>query len=175
MGCHSGASSGAGKTQSGIAPKLNNELVRKANEASVTDIGNSTARQYQRNVDTITNDYTYLSDDERKEAITKLHTLTEQQLQAESQRVNPYATGRGVGRFDRQLSQSTGDKAIDARLKVEDHMKAVRELNQSNHRKANQKAMTEAMKKAIETGALSFTINGVTYKRKSTRAKTFST
>ena len=167
-----GRASGAGNTAGG-APALDNKLIQRANEAATLDIGDSTAKKYNRNVETINNDYTYLSDAEKKQAIETLHTLTEQQLKAEAQRVNAYSTGRGVARFDRQEAQSTGDKAIDARLKVEKHMKDVHELNLKNHREVNQKAMNTAMANAISSGALEFTVNGATYRRKSKRAKSF--
>ena len=75
----------------GKAPALNASLIRRANEASVTDIGDITVRQYQRNVDEINS--TVLSDQDKKDAIAKLHELTEKQLDAETTAINPYASG----------------------------------------------------------------------------------
>lgn len=175
MGTCSGTSGAVASTGKGTgsSPQLDKELVRRANEAATLDIGDSTAKKYERNISTILNDYTFLSDTEKKQAISTLHALTEQQLKAESQRVNAYATGRGVARFDRQESQKTGDAAINARLKVDEYMKEVHELNLKNHREANQRAMTNAMSKALSSGALEFTVNGATYRRKSKRAKSF--
>ena len=69
--------------------------------------------------------------------------------------------------------RAAGDTAIYARVKVEEHMREVRELNNSNHVKANQRAMTTAMTNALQSGALEFTVNGAKYRRKSKRAKSF--
>lgn len=151
---------------------LDNNLIRRANEASVTDIGDATKRQYQRNLDDIA-EYTYLSDSERENALSKLYDLTTKQLEAEARTENPYATGRGVARFDRQLARARGDDAVYARVKVEEHMREVRGLNLSNQRKAHQQAIATAAKNALESKALEYTVNGVTYRRKSTRSKTF--
>lgn len=53
-------------------------------------------------------------------------------------------------------------------------MKEVRQKEQNAVRKQFQTAMTNAMKNALDSGALEFTINGVTYRRKSKRSKTFT-
>ena len=52
-------------------------------------------------------------------------------------------------------------------------MREVREKNNSNAQKAHQKALLEAATTAMKNGALEYTVNGVTYRRKSKRAKTF--
>ena len=153
------------------APALDSNLVKRANESSVTDIGDSTVRAYQRNAEFING--TVLDDSEKREAISKLHELTIAQLEAEADTVNPYATGRGVARFDRQLTGRTGDKAINARLAVEDHIKSVREREHTVIRQRQQKAMTDAMANALSNGLLEFNVNGATYRRKSKRAKSF--
>lgn len=114
-----------------------------------------------------------LSDSERENALSKLYDLTTKQLEAEARTENPYATGRGVARFDRQLARARGDDAVYARVKVEEHMREVRDLNLSNQRKAHQQAIETATKNALESKALEYTVNGVTYRRKSTRSKTF--
>ena len=155
----------------GTAPSLNNELVRRANEASVTDLGDITTRRYNRNVDEI--NATVLSDKEKADAIKTLHELTEKQLRAEATAINPIATGRGVARFDRQLVRTTGDKALDARQNVKEFMDSVHAKERETIAKRRQQEMTSAMSKAISSGALEFTVNGATYRRKSKRAKSF--
>ena len=152
-------------------PELNKKLIQQANEASVTDIGDITLRQYNRNVDAIK--ATVLSDTDKAEAITKLHELTEKQLEAEGSAINPLATGRGVARFDKQLVRTTGDKALDARRNVNEFMDTVRAKERETIAKRKQQAMTSAMSNALSIGALEFTVDGVTYRRKSKRAKSF--
>ena len=168
-------SSRGGKIGSSVvgnsAPELNKKLIQQANEASVTDIGDITLRQYNRNVDAIK--ATVLSDTDKSEAITKLHELTEKQLEAEASAINPLATGRGVARFDKQLVRTTGDKALDARRDVNEFMDTVRAKERETIAKRKQQAMTSAMSNALSSGALEFTVDGVTYRRKSKRAKSF--
>ena len=165
-------SGGATVTERSSTPKLDNSLIRRANEASVTDIGDMTQRQYQRNLADIA-EYSFLSSDEKKTAVDKLHELTTKQLEAEAKIENPLAQGRGVGRFDRQLARASGDTAVYARVKVEEYMRSVRDKNDENRRAAHQKAIVDGARNAIEHGALEYTANGVTYRRKSTRAKSF--
>lgn len=165
------SSKASGTAGAGKVPILSKDLVRRANEASVTDIGDITTRQYKRNIDEI--NATVLSDIEKADAISKLHTLTEAQLKAEASTINPLATGRGVARFDRQLVRTTGDQALDARREVKEFMDTVHAKERETIAKRKQQAMTSAMTKALSSGALEFTIDGAKYRRKSKRAKSF--
>ena len=171
MGGRGSSSGNAGKKRIGKAPALNASLIRRANEASVTDIGDITARQYQRNVDEI--NATVLSVQDKKDAIAKLHELTEKQLDAETTVINPYASGRGVARFNGQLVIRTGDKALNARREVSEFMNSVHAKERDVIAKRHQQAMTTAITNALNSGALEFTVNGATYRRKSKRAKSF--
>lgn len=170
--CTSSGGGGGGTGARGGAPKLDSNLIRRANEAGIAvDNGDIVLRHYNENVQTIRD--SALSDSDKQEAINKLHELTTKQLREEADTVNPYATGRGVGRFDRQQVRTTGDRVLDARRDVREYMDDVRKRSHETALKNHQKAMTTAMNNALQNGSLTFTVNGITYRRKSKRAKAF--
>lgn len=163
----SGASANSG------APQLDSKLIRRANEAGTfVDYGDATNRQYSKNVDEIKS--MDMTAEERTAAYTQLHTLTENQLKAESQARGAYAAGMGPARFDRQSIQRNQSKALSAGDAVRSYMDDLRKSQQKKIKEREQKALTTAFNKAIADGALSFTVNGETYVRKTKRAKSFT-
>ena len=168
-----GGGGGTTTVQTGEAPALDHKLIRRANEAgTVVDYGDSTARQYQKNVDEIKN--MDLTDTERKDAYNTLHQLTEAQLTAEASARGQYAPGMGLARFNKAQMSRNADNAVNAKAKVDSFMDNLRSAQKKKAAQKENNAMMEAMNKAIREGALSFTVNGKTYTRKSTRSKTFT-
>ena len=164
--------SSSGFTNGG-APKLDPELIRRANGVGTfVDYGDAGVRQYDKMVEEING--MELSAEEKRQAITKAHALMTAQLEAESKSFSPYSAGVGPARFDRQKMQRASDKAADARGEVTAFMTGLRQEQARKVRERERQALTDAMKKAIETGALEFTINGTTWRRKTRRAKSFT-
>lgn len=165
------SASGAGGNS---APALSADLVNRANQAGTfVDYGDATSRQYSKNVSEINE--MDMTAEERKAAFTELHSLTEDQLRAESQARGAYAPGMGPARFDRSKIQANQNKAVSAGEKVRSFMEGLRKDQQLKVKQREQKALTDAYTKAIAEKALSFTVNGQTWTRKTTRSKTFTT
>lgn len=155
------------------APALNAELVRRANAAGTfVDYGDAGVRQYNRHVDEINE--MDMTADERATTINKLHSLMTAQLEAESKALSPYSMGVGPARFDRNKMMKAEDKAANARAEVSSFMNDLKHTQERKAREREQKALTNAMLNAYNTGALEFTINGITWRRKSRRGKTFT-
>lgn len=165
--------SAASTNSSNGAPALDRELIRRANDAGTfVDYGDATSRQYNKNVDEIKD--MDMTADERKAAYSQLHTLTENQLKAESQARGAYAAGMGPARFDRRAIQRNQSKALSASDEVRSFMDGLRRSQKNKAKEREQKALTDAMLNALNTGALEFTVNSTTWRRKSRRGKTFT-
>lgn len=157
----------------GGAPSLSSDLIRRANEAgTVADLGDATAREYDRNVSEISE--MDLSDAERASAYSRLHELTEAQLEAEAGARSAYAPGMGPARFNGRQMSRNADRAANARSETKSFMDEMRGQQRQRARQRENEAVVNASRQAIANGALSFTVNGKTYTRKSTRSKTFT-
>ena len=175
MGCHSRASGGGtignGTGTSG-APALNKELVRRANEAGTfVDYGDATSRQYQKYVDEIKN--MDMTADERKTAYSQLHTLTENQLKAESQARGAYAAGMGPARFDKQAIQRNQNKAVVAGDNVRSYMNGLRKTQEKKAAQKEAQSLSNSLGQAQKSGKLELTHNGKTYFRTSKSSETW--
>lgn len=171
MGSGGGGSTGGTVSTSG-APALDRDLIRRANEAGTfVDYGDATSRQYSKNIDEIKD--MDMTADERKAAYSQLHTLTENQLKAESQARGAYAAGMGPARFDRQAIQRNQSKALSASDEVRSFMDGLRQSQEKKVKEREQKAFSDAAMKAIKNGDLSFTVNGETWVRKTRRGNNF--
>lgn len=166
------SSGGSGGARGG-APKLDPELVKRANAAGTfVDYGDAGVREYNKLTAEI-NDMD-MTANEKKVAVKQLHTLMTNQLEAESKALSPYSMGVGPARFDRKKMSRAEDKAASARAEVSSFMNDLKKQQQKKIREREQKALTDAMTKALADGALSFTVNGQTWSRKTRRAKTFT-
>lgn len=165
-----GASSGISASYGG-APSLSAELIRRANAAgTVVDYGDSTARQYRKNVDEI-NTFTTMTETEKKAAYSELHDLTENQLRAEAKAVGPYTSG--PARFNKSKVTQNADNAATARQKTNSFMDGLRNQEKARIQASKATDFRSAAQAAIKAGALEFTVNGETWRRKSTRGKSF--
>lgn len=173
MGSGSSARSGTANTTSNGAPALDRDLINRANAAGTfVDYGDAGVREYNRHIDEING--MDMTADERTTAINQLHSLMTAQLEAESKALSPYSMGVGPARFDRNKMLKAEDKAANARAEVSGFMNDLKRTQERKAREREQKALTDAMLNALNTGALEFTINGTTWRRKSRRGKTFT-
>lgn len=173
--CSTGSRAGSGtaSTTSNGAPALDRDLINRANAAGTfVDYGDAGVRQYNRHVDEING--MDMTADERTTAINKLHSLMTAQLEAESKALSPYSAGVGPARFDRKKMLKAEDKAANARAEVSGFMNDLKRTQERKAREREQKALTDAALNALNTGALEFTVNGKTWRRKSRRGKTFT-
>lgn len=161
-----------GRSADGAAA-LDKKLIDRANSAGVVvDYGDATARQYNTNVDEIR--AMDLTDAERREAYTQLHSLTEDELRAEAENRSPYGMGMGPARINQREVQRNADKATAARQRVTDFMSGLRKDQAARAKQRENQALTKAATDALNSGALSFTVNGKTYTRRNRRSKSFT-
>ena len=166
-GASGGSSLGA---TSGGAPALNNDLVRRANDASfAVDAGDATSREYQRNVQSINE--MNLSATEKNDAIMKLHSLTEAQLKAEGASVSPYTSGRA--RLNVSQVHSRADTAVQRRMETQAHVKSLQQKSSANDKARAQSAVASGLQTAMASGSLETTINGKTYYRSRKNSNTW--
>ena len=167
----SGENAGGGSANA--APALDKDLIERANGAGTfVDYGDAGVRQYNRHIEEINGmDMTV---DEKTQAINKLHSLMTAQLEAESKAFSPYSYGVGPARFDRNKMMKAEDRAASARAEVSGFMNDLKRAQERKAREREQKEHTTAMKNALESGALEFTVNGTTWRRKTRRAKSFT-
>lgn len=164
--------SAANTSSSNGAPALDRELIRRANDAGTfVDYGDATSRQYSKNIDEIKN--MDMTDDERKEAYSKLHELTEKQLKAESQARGAYAAGMGPARFDKQAIQRNQNKAVAAGDDVRLYMNGLRKTQEKKAAQKETQSLSNSLGQAQKSGKLEATHNGKTYFRTSKSSGTW--
>lgn len=169
-----GAGNGAKiSAQQNNVPELDGELIQRANAAGIfVDYGDAGARQYNRHIEEING--MDMTAEEKTQAINKLHSLMTNQLEAESKAFSPYSYGVGPARFDRNKMLKAEDKAANARAEVSTFMNRLKRTQERKAIEREQKTLTDAMRNALNTGALEFTVNGTTWRRKTKRSKTFT-
>ena len=154
-------------------PSLDKDLIRRANEAGMAvDYGDSTSRMYEKNANEILG--MDLSDDKKTSALKELHSLTETQLDAEAKSKSPYSYGMGPARFNANKIRQNADKAVTARGDVDRYMNKLRDDQRKAAQRRENQALTNAMKQAIDSGALEFTHNGTTWVRGNRRSRKFT-
>ena len=161
-----------GRNDRETAPTLDKKLVQRANDAGTfVDYGDATSRQYNKNIDEIKN--MDMTDDERKEAYSKLHELTEKELKAESQARGAYAAGMGPARFDKQAIQRNQNKAVAAGDDVRSYMNGLRKSQEKKAKQKETQSISKSLEQAQKSGKLEATYNGKTYFRTSKSSGTW--
>lgn len=179
MGVHTSKSSAMGAGGSATVTERNEsqpfdtDLIRRANAAGTfVDYGDAGVRQFNRLSDEING--MDMTEYEKSDAISKLHGLIENQLEAESKSFSPYSYGVGPARFNAQKMRSAADKAAKAETQVTTYMEGLRQEQRAKKRQAENNSLADAARKALAEGALEFTVNGQTWRRKTKRAKSFT-
>ena len=116
----SGSSARAGGGANG-AKSLDSTLVRRSNDFSLFDAGDTTKREYEANVQKI--QQSNLTQQEKAAALDKLHELTTEQLKAQTKVANPYVSG--PARFNQNQVQKAADNTAQKRQNVNSFMKDV--------------------------------------------------
>ena len=113
-----------------------------------------------------------MTNSERKEAYSKLHELTENQLRAEAKAVNPYTSG--PARFNKAQVDRNVESAASARQKTNNYMESLRKADSAKKDAAAKSSKYDAFMAAYKSGVLEFTYNGEKYIRKNKRSKSFT-
>lgn len=151
--------------------QLDSALIKRANQASFAfDSGSATQRQFEQNMDEIRS--FDLSEKEKADAISKLRSITESQLAAEANAVNPFVSGRA--RINTGTVSKNAEKAVYARQAVSSFMDDLRKQDKAKRKTKEAKTFNDAFVSAYNSGVLEFSYGGSTYRRSSTRSKTFT-
>ena len=165
-----GSAGGAGKFGKEAGVGLSKRDIERANAASIIDMGDIINRTFERNIAEING--LSLSDNEKKDATTKMKNLATNALKTAAGAVNPYSSG--PARLT--TAQKTGraaDRAAKARGEMDSFMQSVRSKSSKNKKAAENKAFSNAFVSAQKSGALEVTVNGKTYRRANRRSSTW--
>ena len=151
-------------------PSLSKQLIERANNSSfIYDAGTSINDTYNRYAKEISE--MPLTNSEKKQEISTLHTLSENALRMQARSVG--AEVAGPARYNVQRGINAANRASEARQAVENHVTRLRERVAQQKRESERNALSTALKNADKTGALSVTVNGVTYRRARRNSKTW--
>lgn len=154
------------KPKANDTDSLDSEKIKRANSASVMDIGDIINRTYQRGKEEIST--MEFSDAEKKDAVSKLKELSNNALDSAAKAVNPYVSGRS--RLTRsQMTGSAADKASSDRGKIDSYMNSLRQRSKENAKKKANVSLAQQLQRAQAEGRMEITINGKRYYRKSKR------
>ncbi len=139
---------------------LNNDLIRQANAATLMDMGDIMLREYNRNLDLISQ--LNIDIHNKNEVYKTLQNLYNQQLSAQSKAVNPYVSG-----VARPSSEQTNKAHTELVSKINSDIQMFVSSLQSQSNKNNiedrNKRVLSVMSEAEKQGLKSVTIDGTTY------------
>ena len=154
---------------SGNEKSLDSELIRRADDFSLFDAGSATKREYDANLKKIKQ--SNLTEQEKADAVDKLHRLTTEQLKSQTKVANPYVSG--VARFNQKQVQKAADSTAQKRQNVNSFMRDVQKKSTANKKAAETKSLSAALGSAMDSGALEVTFGGKTYYRARKTSKTW--
>lgn len=149
--------------------QLDNTLIRRSNDVSALDMGDSINREYQRNIDTIKG--LNLIDAEKTEAMEKQYQLNTQALELQSRSINERVVAGPARRVSGNVSY---DRVVDKRAEVSSHMKSLQDKSNKNNIAQKNQRRAQTLQNAIANKQLEVTFDGETWVRKSLRGKTFT-
>lgn len=166
-----GASSAGSRGAPGTLPNgLDRELVRRANEASLSfPMGDMTSDRLDRNISEING--MDLTTEQRRSAIERQRELATEAL--ESRAGNPSQFVAGPARFDVRRAREGADRTAQADHAMDAHMESLRRQSTRQREESARQRRGQAFQDAIASGQLTVTVDGVTYARKSKRSTTF--
>lgn len=140
--------------------QLDKELIRRANESSLTDMGDIINRSYQKNIDIV--NQLNLPDELKQDAISKLTELHNEQLALQAKSVNPYVSG--VARLmPEQKSGKSADLAVNKGVEIDKYMYSLQEHSRKNDLADKNKRISNAIKEAEKNGLRKITVDDVTW------------
>lgn len=150
---------------------LDAEKIRRANNASLTDMGDIINRTYESGRKEIGE--MALSDSEKKDAIYELKKLSNNALDSASKAVNPFVSGR-TRLSTSQKTGSAADRAASDRAKVDNYMKSLRKKSGDNAKRKASVSLAQQLQKAQSEGKMEVIVNGKRYYRKSKRGSWYA-
>lgn len=148
--------------QMSLARLLSQQDIRRANDASIMDMGDNIKRTFERYAEEVNG--LNLTEARKAEAIQELAKLSTQALKDATKAVNPYVSGP-ARLTTAQRTGSAADRAASARANVDGYMQKIRQESASNTRSSESRSLASALGDAQKRGALEVTVNGRTYRR----------
>lgn len=152
-----------GGRQMSLEKFLSRQDIRRANDASIMDMGDNIKRTFERYAKEV--DELSLSDKRKSEAVNELAKLSTQALKDAAKAVSPYVSGP-ARLTAAQKTGSAADRAAISRAQVDGYMKKLRQESANNAKANESKKLASALGDAQKRGALEVTVNGTTYRRK---------
>ena len=168
-GSSSGLSSGGANTRLNTS-SLDAEKIRKANNTSyLYEAGDAINREYQREINQINS--LNISETEKAEYRNQLKELNTQALDAQASNISQTVAGvarrvSGAEKAQEKVSKIRGKKA--------DLLNKAQQKSNKNNKAQESKDLISAINSAMNSNALSFTFNGKTYTRKTTRSSSWT-
>lgn len=148
---------------------LDTELIRKANNTSyMYEAGDAIKREFEREISQINS--LNISSSEKSQYIKDLKDLNTQALKAQASNISQTVAGvakRVSG------SEKAQEKVSKIRGMKSDLIIKAKQKSDANNKSKESRDLTSAIKEAIDNKSLSFTYNGKTYTRKTTRSSSW--
>lgn len=135
-------------------------LIHRANEASLTDMGDIINREYIKSIGLV--DEMELSPHTKMKAFSELNVMYSKALILQSKIVNPYVSG--VARLTpEQKSGKYVDIAADHNAKIRSYIYSLKTQSDENKLSAKKERVITAIREADSKGLKEVTVEGVTY------------
>lgn len=168
MGGRGGSSSGIIPQGGGLLKFLSQQDIRRANDASLVDMGDIIKRMFLSGAKEIRE--MEFSDSDKRTYIKELAELSTTALRAAAGAVNPYVSG--PARLTKaQLTGSAADRAATTRGNIENYISKLRDKSTANIKARKNKELATALTAAQEAGKLEIVVDGTRYYRKTKRGK----
>ena len=139
---------------------LNNDLIRQANAATLMDMGDIMLREYNKNLDLISQ--LNIDTHNKNEAYKTLQNLYNQQLSAQSKAVNPYVSG--VARLSSEQTNKTHTELVSKiNSDIQMFVSSLQSQSNKNNIEDRNKRVLSVIAEAEKQGLKSVTIDGTTY------------
>lgn len=159
-----------GNRESISAPKLDSDLIRRSDDGSgIYDRGKSIQNNYEANVKRING--LNISSAEKERAISALHANAMEQLKTTAN--SPSVLATGPARFNKEAMEKAGEKISRLGAQATAIIRSAEQAASKNSVAERHAAILAAARKATAEGALEFTFNGKTYRRKTTRSSQY--
>lgn len=135
-------------------------LIRRANEASLSDMGDIINREYIKSIELV--DRLELPTHTKMKAFSELRVMYSKELILQSKVVNPYVSG--VARLtSEQQSGKYVDSVADQNAKIRSYIYSLQHQSEKNKISAKNERIVTAIREADSKGEKQVTVEGVTY------------
>lgn len=139
---------------------LNPVLIRRANEASLTDMGDIINREYMKSIESVNE--MNLSIHTKMKAFSELNVMYSKELILQAKSVNPYVSGAARLTPEQQSGEYV-DLVAGQNAKIRSYINSLKAQSDKNKISAKNERVITAIKEADSKGLKQVTVEGVTY------------